>query len=348
MDNIWYNYNDDSELAELYEELGEYLDDPAIYEPNDDMLFFDYQSTDAYVTANAVALVLAVACMIGIWCGPRGLAFDVFVLKAITLVLSTSFLIGIPYIKRWSLRSTVLPTGIRSYSGTIHGMIVLSVSLSTLTTFNDCLGLIFCLELYFCICRLEVRENDPAAIRKKAAVALAINVLFYGITSATVAVISVITDSAKSAMASARMSMGGNFRVFSMACFVILVTFLAVRIVRTLIKNMAFRDAHGHGAQTKSRPVYLIVLVITIAFCVYLKPVIYIKDIVLIWYHVDFGHVKECQTKTSKMPFECFVVNHDLEVYEATVANFLQFPVLFLHLGKSFLPMLQKINRNAN
>ena len=346
MNNFWYDYNDDdSELHELYEELEEYLDDSAIYEPNDDMLFFNYQSTNAYVTANAVALVLAVACMIGIWCGPRGLAFDVFVLKAITLVLNTSFLIGVPYIKRWSLRSTVLPIGIQSDSGAIYGMIVLSVSLSTLTTFNDCLSLIFCLELYFCIYRLEVRENDPAAIWKKAAVALAINILFYGITSATVALISGITDS-KAAIA--RMSMSGNFRVFSMICFVILVTFLAVRIVRTLIKNMAFRNAHGHGAPTKSRPIYLIVLVITIAFCVYLKPVIYIKDIVLIWYHVDFGHMKECKTKTSKMPFECFVVNHDLEVYEATVANFLQFPVLFLHVGKSFLQMLQKINHNAN
>ena len=37
MDNIWYNYNDDSKFAELYEELGKYLDDPAIYEPNDDI-----------------------------------------------------------------------------------------------------------------------------------------------------------------------------------------------------------------------------------------------------------------------------------------------------------------------
>ena len=117
MDGIWYHYHDNSDFAELYDELNEYMDDPAIYELNATFPLFHYQNMDAYVTANAVSLVLSVLCSIGIALGPRGLAFDVFVMKAITLVVSSSLLIGVPYIKRWRLDTADIPVNTLLHSG---------------------------------------------------------------------------------------------------------------------------------------------------------------------------------------------------------------------------------------
>ena len=54
MDGIWYY-----ELSELAQELEEYLDDPSIYDSNEDLGTTRQPSMDDYVIANAVALVLS-------------------------------------------------------------------------------------------------------------------------------------------------------------------------------------------------------------------------------------------------------------------------------------------------
>ena len=345
MAGIFSNYLDSEYLAELSKQLEDYdLEDPAIYDVNSSSSLLTLE-LDSYIIANVVALILAVACLIGTLLGSRqGMTFGVFCLKNLHLILTSSLLIGLPSIKRIiheDIDAFDLALSQQNYAIS-YRMLMSGMVLYSLIFFNDLLNVLFCYELYRCVCKLETRENPLASILKKSLAAVVVHTVLY-----LVATICFDQFSAQVSTFAAfrRITAYTNFQAPWTVLIFAFIMYLIVHIVRSLIKNMNFRNQNA-GSPSKSKPIYLISLLAMMAFCAFLQAIPCVMDVGLVWYYGDASTFDECfdlKVEKKEAPFKCIIVGDDQELYQGTISVFVQFPVLFLHAGKNYVATLKSL-----
>ena len=210
----------------------------------------------------------------------------------------------------------------------------------TLAILNEWVGLLFCCELYRGVCRLETRENPLASLIKKIAISLGALLAFFLPALTGVA----FWSSNFSVEASMRYASPANFRAPFSVLILGFMLYLVISIILALMKSMAFRRSSGAGSASNARALYLISLVVTMVFCVFLQTLLHTIDAGILWVHHDLDHLKECNellVTKGEMPFRCLNIVHDPDMFHATACIFLQLPCLFLHVAQNLNTILR-------